>query len=225
MRVFAHRHKRKIVTGAPIIFLLLLGSSGALMNGNTLSFSNLETPFVTVGDEIHVSLDLTTRTPVNATGGTVTFPSDIVAMSSLSRTSSIIDLWSEEPVVSNDDGTVRFSGGIIGPHVGENGNRGQVFVLNMRAMKEGKATLRVKDGELLANDGSGDNTLTGTGSITLYVRERGRQSPDVNADGTLSIADVNALYLKTFRAFDERYDLSGDGKVDWADVRLLIGLL
>ncbi len=223
--LFFRSHKRKIVAGAPIIFLLLLGSSGILANGNTLSLSANDSVFVSINDEVPVTLTLSTKTPINAAGGTVTFPSELLSVSTLSRSTSIIDLWSEEPVISNESGTVRFSGGIIGPNVGTTGNRGPIFTLNMRALKEGKALLRVKDGELLANDGSGANQISSTGSLVVYIRGAGRSSPDVNGDGELSLSDVNTLYLRTFRAYDARYDLNGDEKVDWTDVKNLISLL
>ena len=224
-KLFFRSHKKKIVAGAPIIFLLLLGGSGILSSGNTLSFSTPQSVFISVNDEVPVSLDLSTRTAINAAGGTVTFPPEYLQVDSLTRTSSIIDLWSEEPVTSNETGTVRFSGGIIGPNVVLTGEHGPIFILDLRGMKEGKALLRVKDGELLAHDGSGENVISGTGSLTLYVRAAGRVSPDVNGDGDLSLMDINILYLHTFRAYDAHYDINGDGKVDWSDVRTLIALL
>ena len=224
-RKFIHTHRRKIVASAPIIFLLLLGSSGILSSGNTLSLIASDTAFVSTGDAVPVTLLISTKTPINAVGGTVTFPAENITIDSLSRASSIIDLWSEEPVTSNTQGTVRFSGGIVGPHVGANGNSGQIFTINFHALKEGKIVLHIKDGELLANDGSGANQISSTGALVLYIRPYGRVSPDVNGDGNLSLGDVNSLYLHTFKAYDEHYDINDDGKVDWTDVRMLISLL
>ncbi len=224
-KLFFRSHKKKIVTGAPIIFLLLLGSSGILSSGNSLALSVSESAFVSVNDEVPVTLTLSTKTAVNAAGGTITFPPELVAVNTLSRVSSIIDLWSEEPVTSNEAGTVRFSGGIIGPHVNATGNHGTVLTLNLRTLKEGKAILRIKDGELLANDGSGANQISSTGALVLYIRASGKPSPDINGDDELSLADVNSLYIKTFRAYDARYDINMDGAVDWTDVRTLISLL
>lgn len=223
--IFFRSHRKKIVTGAPIIFLLLIGSTGILSGANTLTLRGDGHVFATIGDEIPVTLELNTRTAINATGGTVIFPPQLLSVDTITRTSSIIDLWSEEPVISNTEGSVRFSGGIVGPHVNAEGNHGPVFILNMRAIAEGKATLRIKDGELLANDGSGSNQISSTGVLNLYVRSAGKPSPDINDDGVLSISDVNSLYIKTFREYDAVYDLNGDEKVDWTDVRLLISLL
>lgn len=224
-KIFLRTHRKKVIVGAPIIFLFLIGSSGVLSSVNTLSFSATDSIFAIVGDSVPVAVNLSTRTPINAAGGTVLFSEENLSALSLTRTSSIIDLWSEEPVISNQEGSIRFSGGIIGPHVGANGNKGEIFTINFQALKAGKVTLRIKDAELLANDGSGANEISSTGSLTLYIRERGKSSPDINQDGEISITDVNALYLKTFRTYDAIYDLNGDEKINWSDVRLLISLL
>lgn len=223
--LFFRSHKKKIITGAPIIFLLLLGSSGVLASGNSLSLTTPNSLFVETNDEVPVTLMLNTRTPINAVGGTVVFSPELLSVLSLTRTSSIIDLWSEEPVVSNTEGTVRFSGGILADHVGTEGNHGAIFTLNMHALKAGKVSLRIKDGELLAHDGSGANQISSTGVLHIYIRATGAPSPDITNDGELSLMDVNSLYLKTFRAYEAKNDLNGDGVTDWADVKYLISLL
>ena len=224
-KIFLRSHRKKVIVGAPIIFLFLIGSTGILSSANTISFSATDSIFATVGDSVPVAVNLSTRTPINAVGGTILFSAENLSAQSLTRTSSLIDLWSEEPVISNQEGSIRFSGGIIGPHVGVNGNKGEIFTINFQVLKVGKVILHIKDGELLANDGSGANAISSTGSLTLYIHDREKPSPDINQDGELSISDVNALYLKTFRVYDKSYDLNGDEKLNWSDVRLLIALL
>ena len=217
-------HRKKIYYGAPIIFLLLIGTSSTLAAGNALLFS-ATTLFPSVGDSVPITLEVTTKAAINAAGGTITFDPAILHADSVTRTSSIIDLWSEEPVLSNESGTIHFSGGIINVtgHVG--GNHGPIFVVNFHALKAGKIVISLKDGELLANNGEGTNVLSGVGTVTLYVRAQGAASADVNDDGILSISDVNSLYLKTFRAYDAKYDQNGDGKLDWSDVKSVLALL
>ena len=222
---FLKNHKRKIIVGAPIIFLLLINSTSALSGGNVFLFGTPNSAFVGVGDAVPVELQIRTKTPVNAVGGTVTFSSDILSVDSVTRSSSIIDLWSEEPLISNTLGTIHFSGGIIGSNVGTVGNHGEVFTINFRALKTGKISLGLKNGELLANNGEGTNVFSGSNTLTIYVRPQGLPSPDVNGDGSISISDINAVYIKSFRAYDEKYDIDGNKKVDWNDVKALITLL
>lgn len=222
---FLKNHKRKIIVGAPIIFLLLINSTNALSGGNLFLFGASNGAFTSVGDGVPIELQISTKTPVNAVGGTVTYSPDILSVDSVTRSTSIIDLWSEEPLISNTLGTIHFSGGIVGANVGTTGNHGEVFTINFRALKTGKVYLGLKNGELLANNGEGTNVHSGNNSLTIYVRAQGLPSPDVNGDGALSISDINDVYLRSFRAYDEKYDINGDKKVDWGDVRALINLL
>ena len=149
----------------------------------------------------------------------------VLEADSVTRSSSVIDLWSEEPVISNESGSIHFSGGIIGGSAAEGGSHGPVFVINFHGVKPGKVTINLNDGELLANNGEGTNVLSGANTLMLYVRAQGAASPDVNGDGALTLGDVNSLYLKTFRAYDAKYDQNSDGKVDWSDVRSVLSLL
>lgn len=217
-------HRYKIMLGAPIIFLLLFNSAGVIGSGNIFFFAPEKTIFPVVGENIRVALNVATKLPINAVGGTIIFPPEFLAVDTFSRESSIIDLWAEEPIFSNENGTFHFSGGII-PKSTKDGDHGMILVTTFRALKAGKTTISMKDGQLLAANGEGTNIISGSNVLTLYIRDQGKVSPDVNEDGTLSIADINALYLKTFRSYDAHYDLNGDGKVSWADVKLLIELM
>lgn len=223
IKKFCRTHQWKIAIGAPIIFLVIVTSTGALGVGNVFLFSVEKNNFIIVGSEVPVTITVDSRSPVNAIGGTVTFPPDLLQVTGLSRISSTIDLWSEEPTILNSEGTVHFSGGIIGDKATQP-LHGTVIVLTMKPLKEGRATLTLKDGQLLAADGVGTNIVSGANTLSLYIRSGEKPSPDINEDGVLGLSDVNSLYIKTFRAYDPRYDLNGDGKVSWADVRSLMSL-
>lgn len=213
-------HRIKIIVGTPIIFLLLINSSklGGLGNAIILSPGSA---FAETGSEVTVNVNITTRTPVNAIGGIIEFSPEYLALDSVTRDNSIIDLWSEEPTIAST--TVGWSGGLL-ESKSELPASGNVLTLHMRALKPGKTTLAVMDGQLLAADGAGSNVFSGSETLTIYVRAAGSASPDVNDDGVLSISDANTLYLKTFRPYDKRYDMNNDRKLDWSDVKTLIAL-
>ncbi len=207
---------------APIIFLVVINSTGTIGVGNIFSFSSASSNFMLVDDEADITLAMRTKEPVNAIGGAVLLTPTIEVVS-LSRISSVVDLWAEEPAYTKDDGTLRFSGGMIG----EKANtpvEGTVLLMRIKALKEGVATVSMKDGQILASNGSGTNIISGSSVLTLYVRTKGTPSPDINQDGVLSLLDVNALYIKTFRAYNKDSDVNSDGKVSFADVRMLMGL-
>jgi hypothetical protein len=218
------QHRYKIIFSAPIIFLLLFNTAGVVGSGNIFFFTPEKTIFPMVGENVRISLNVTTKLPINAVGGTIVFPPEFLAVDTFSRENSIIDLWTEEPNFSNEHGTLHLSGGIIPKDIKE-GDHGAILVTSFRALKAGKVTIGMKDGQLLAANGEGTNIFSGSSVFTLYIRDQGKSSPDVNDDGMLSITDVNTLYLKTFGSYDAHYDLNGDGKVSWADVKMLIELM
>lgn len=224
IRELFREHHYKIIIGAPIIFLFLINAGSVIGAGNMFVFKAEKSAFVIVGENVPVHLLVTTRVPVNAVGGTIVFPPVLVSVDSIARSSSIIDLWSEEPAFSNEAGTLHLSGGIV-PDETDKGLQGNVITITFRAREVGKAVVSIKDGQLLAADGEGTNVLSGNTPLTLHIRSAGKPSPDVNGDGILSINDVNSLYLKTFRSYDAKYDFNGDKKVSWPDVTELITLL
>lgn len=208
---------------APIIFLVLANTTGALGMGNVFLFGVEEGAFPLTGDQVQITVTVNTKTPINAVGGTVVFPPENLEIVSISRIISVVDLWSEEPEFSNALGTLHFSGGIVGAE-STKPLTGNILTITMRIKKEGKATVTMRDTQLLASNGEGTNIISGSGVLALYAHNPSVASPDVNGDGTLTIADANTLYLKTFRTYDAHYDLNNDGKVSWADVKFLIGL-
>lgn len=220
---FLKNHQYKIILGAPIIFLVVINSSGALGLGNTFFFTGSSSSFVVVGDNLDVRLSVHTKSPINAVGGTIMLTRDVLEIASLSRVSSVVDLWSEEPLYDKTKNTLHFSGGILGEK-SELPLQGEILTMSLRALSPGVATITLQDGELLAANGEGTNIVSGSNLLTLYIRDTHAPTSDINDDGVLGITDVNLLYLKTFRSYDARYDLNTDGHVSFADVRMLLSL-
>ena len=218
-----HNHRRKIAWSAPIIFLVLINSADTLGAGNVFLFERPTQTFLTVGDTTEVALSMRTKAPVNAVGGTVAFSNTVVRVVSLSRITSAIDLWTEEPLYAEADRTLHFSGGMLGTKATVP-TSGTVFVMTLVGETPGVSTLSLTEGQMLAANGEGTNILAGGNTVRIHVRAKGAPSPDVNGDGVLSVADANMLYVKTFRAYDARYDLNLDEKVSWGDVRYLVRL-
>jgi len=215
-------HRHKIMFGTPIIFLLLLHGN-TTVGGESFSFSLTESPFREVGDEITVTLNVRAETPLNAVGGKIAYPTTLMEISSIQSERSIIDLWSEEPFISPDIGSIDFSGGILreGGFVGE----GNIVSVTFKALAEGTAVISLSDGMLLAHNGAGTNSMRNATGGEIAIRARGTPSPDINNDGQLSMSDINSEYLSLFRDYDQRYDLNQDNKLTWADVRTLIKIV
>lgn len=220
---FLKNHRTKILIGAPIVFLFFVVNLGSFGTSNNFGFSANKNPFLVTGETFRLAVIANSLSPINAVGGTITFSPDLLEVTSLDTADSIIDLWSEEPSYSNTQGTAHFSGGIL-EEVGQL-KKARVITIELRARQVGKAYVSMQDGMLLAGDGTGANLLSRVEPGVIWIRDPKSPSPDLDGNDILSIKDANILYLRTFRAYDARYDLNMDSKVDWADVRFLSDLM
>lgn len=175
------------------------------------------------GTILPIELRVNAMTNINALGGAISYPRGAMSIENVDIDRSIVDLWAEEPYPSNSTGRLAFSGGIL-TDGGFSGNA-RVLAFNTLARQSGRLMFTIENGMLLARDGKGTNHFVPVDPLLLYVRKAGAPTPDINNDAVLSLADLNALYLATFRAYQPRYDLDQDGRVDWSDVRALIALL
>jgi hypothetical protein len=217
-------HHIKFAVGAPIIFVLLLNQSGVSTSTvNSVALSSSHTRFAEVGEVLEFSIDAQSLIPMNAIGVSLSFPKDIVSIESIDQEKTIVDLWVEEPNFSNEHGTAKMSGGLLGK-TGFIG-RGHIATVRFKAIAEGKAPISIGDAVLLARDGKGTNILEAKENITFIIRDKGEPTPDLNGDGVLSFADVTLLYFASLRSYQEAYDFTHDGKVSFSDVLHLGKLL
>lgn len=121
---------------------------------------------VTVGDSFTVGLYVSTDSAINAAEATLTFPTDKLRVTSISK-SGIFSLWAIEPNYSNSSGRVTFSGGLPSP--GYKGTSGKILTVTFKATATGKPKVSITGGSVLANDGKGTNILKSQGSGTYTV--------------------------------------------------------
>lgn len=122
----------------------------------------------TAGSIFTVSVRVSsTDQAMNAVSGILTFPSNLLQVTSLSKSGSIMNLWVQEPSFSNAAGTVDFEGVVLNP--GFTGAGGTVLSVTFRALDEGSATLSLAQGSVLANDGSGTEILKGSSGASITI--------------------------------------------------------
>ncbi len=217
------KHRHKIILGAPVLFLFFV-SGGTDLGASGYVFDVSGTPFMKVGESRDISVLVDTKSPVNAVGGTILFPNDKITVDQTSSDASIVELWADPPGASQDGGYIHFSGGFT--HDNGYTGRGKIFSMKLRAAAPGVAEVRANDMELLADDGIGTNIASSRSrKLRLFISDDAHPSPDINGDNELSLMDASVLYLETFRTYDPRYDLNGDGKIDWGDVRYLLSII
>lgn len=128
---------------------------------------------------------------MNAVSGVVTFPPELLQVTSLSKGGSVVGLWVQEPSFSNSAGTVNFEGVALNP--GFIGNAGRVLTINFRAKRAGSAQLSFATPVVLANDGQGTNILQSAGSANLEL-SAGAPTP-LPAEEVQTTTDTNVLNI------------------------------
>ncbi len=121
-----------------------------------------------VGDSINIKVVVSSDKSINAVSGQVSFPKDILTLSSVSKNGSIINLWAQEPSYSNNSGTVSFEGIVLN---GFSGSKGVVLVLVFKGKALGTANLSLSKGSILANDGLGTEVISSRGKSIITINE------------------------------------------------------
>lgn len=119
-----------------------------------------------VGDTIRVKVLISSDTSVNAVAAKISYPTNLLTLSSISKSNSIISLWAQEPFYSNSEGLANFEGVILYGYTGDSGN---IATLVFKAKATGTANLKFNSSSILANDGSGTEVLTSKNGSTLTI--------------------------------------------------------
>lgn len=105
---------------------------------------------------------------INAVEGELRFDPAQVTVVGVEKTGSVMSVWMEEPRISNEDGTIKFSGVILNP--GFLGPSGLIMTVRLKPKLIGTTAISFSNGAVLANDGNGSNVLTAlTGGIYTIV--------------------------------------------------------
>lgn len=139
-----------------------------------------------VGDTFTVSVLVSSAdTAMNAASGIVEFPPDILSVTSISKSQSVISLWVQEPGFSNAVGNTHFEGIVFNP--GYIGTNGIVVRVTFQARREGVAHLRIIGGSVLANDGNGTEILSSASGADISVAASVRMPTPVATPAATSV--------------------------------------
>lgn len=136
------------------------------VNAATLGFSSASSSYK-VGDTINVKVYVNSSLKsINAISANIKYSNDILSLSSISKTGSIINLWAQEPLFSNTTGIASLEGVVLS---GYNGTSGNIVTLVFKAKTTGVASIKFNSGSVLANDGNGTEVLSSKGTSTLNI--------------------------------------------------------
>lgn len=141
--------KASVVLALLILFLAPLSTFAA-----TLFLTPREGTYSN-GENFNVSVLVSSDASVNAFSGTISFPTDTLEMISVSKSDSIVDLWTQNPSFSNAGslGNASFEGVVLNP--GFIGQSGKILTLTFRVKSEGSANLIFSKYAVLENNGLG----------------------------------------------------------------------
>lgn len=110
------------------------------------------------GESFNVDIKINTEdVSVNAIQATVQFPSSVLELVEADNAVSAFNFWVEEPLISNEEGTLKFIGGTT---QGVSGQALQVLKITFKAVGSGQAPISFSDAVVTANDGRGTNVLS-----------------------------------------------------------------
>ncbi len=85
---------------------------------------------------------------INTVASKIIFDQDVLEVVDIITGDSIVELWMGEPVISNENGSIEFTGGIPGGYSG----KGIIIKIIFKAKKIGDCNLNLSDTKVLLND-------------------------------------------------------------------------
>lgn len=123
---------------------------------------------VGVGDTFTLTVRVSSSDQaMNASSGTLSFPTDLLRVSSIAKGNSVLTLWVQDPSFSNTAGTIDWSG--VVPNPGYSGSGGPVMTVTFVAKRAGTASVSFVSSAVLANDGNGTNILVNANPSSIAI--------------------------------------------------------
>jgi hypothetical protein len=156
--------KKIIFFGTLLLTLSFVYLIPSIASAAILSISTDKTSF-SVGDQFSVQVSVDSEeVGINGVQATVSFPKDILEVQKTDKTDSVFNLWLQDPIFSNDNGNISFTGvgtaGFSGPSL-------KVIKIFFKVKGAGKVDLVFTDSAVTANDGSGTNVLSSSKGLSF----------------------------------------------------------
>lgn len=183
----------KKIAASAVLGLVFLCAGAHAASAATLSMTP-QTGTAAVGTTINVLLSAASDvTAVHVLSGTLSFPTNLLEVVSISKSQSMISSWVTDPTFLNTAGTIQFNGMV--PNPGFIGTDGRVLMVTFKVKAVGTADLSYSAGSIIANDGDGTEILTSktgaTYTLTKAVATVSDPSATTDATTTAKPPDAN----------------------------------
>ena len=156
-----------------LLFFLIPPAVYAQTGSATLSLSPSSSS-VKVDQSFTVAIKVTSATTnISSVQSYLTFPADLLEVSSISKTGSIASLFVEEPIYNNTSGTIKMTADIASP--GYKGSDGLIATVTFRAKANGSANVGFTT-EAAVYPTSGTSSILGTSDTGSYTIGTGSAS-------------------------------------------------
>lgn len=147
------------------------------------------------GQEFSVDIIINTEDSfINAAQAVVHFPAHLLEMISADKAESAFNFWTDEPKISNEEGTLIFTGGTA---KGIAGGSLQVLKIKFKAKAVGLAELSLRDAAVTASDGKGTNVLTALKGTNITI---GTTATDPAKSSAVQLPDTGAAVVPSVEA-------------------------
>lgn len=221
------------------IYLFFLSLSFFVLSVNQVLAADLSAipsaSTVSVGDTVRVKIVLkSSGTPANAVSGALSFSSNLLTLTSVSKTDSVVNVWPVEPSYSNATGLVNLDGVILSGYSGQNG---LVLTLVFKAKAQGVAYVKFNSASVLAHDGLGTPILNNTNQTTISINastpvvdvpQLPKETPKVEtpaiSNNTKKVGSIEIEEIRKKDEFDSRsrFLITSVGKKPGASYRIEI---
>ena len=194
-----------------VLFVLLFGVK--IVDAATLYFSPSSGNF-TEGNIFTVTLLANSEgQPINNAEAVISYPTDLLELTSLSKFGSIFSLWVLEPNFSNATGKISFNGGLQNP--GFNGGSGKILTMVFKAKKPGQASLVSTEAAVRANDGYGTDVLKSNPQALFTIIAEETPAPPATEKPVIGLPKAPKISSDTHSDPEEWYAES-DATFTWS---------
>ena len=154
---------------------------------------------------------------INTVASKIIFDQDILEVVDIITGDSIVELWMGEPVISNENGSIEFTGGTPGGYSG----KGIIIKIIFKAKKTGAGNLTLSDTKVLLNDNKAteDETTPIDNSYTINIIEKSNDFIKITSDSSPNQdkwqnSDTISLYWDLTNEAQYSYILSRDSLIE-----------
>lgn len=212
---------------------LLLGA--ALLTSTEASYVKLKASksVLEAGERFSIDVYAFAHVPVNAVDITLKFEENGVDVLSVDKGQSVLTIWTQEPIVKNDEVIMRggtYRKGFVGEH--------KIATIELEAKQSGETELAVGNVVLLAGDGKGTPVSvaeSNNSNVNLYIYDENEDPAniavdvkvniitDIDGDGNVGIKDISAFMgAWTTTSTGKIYDFNNDGKMSFKDFSIIL---